>query len=384
MSRSRASAGLLAGAAALGLAGVSSIGSLAGAAAPSAVVYNFTGAPQQYVVPDGVCSVTVEALGAQGGGGSITTWFAWVAGGHTIFVLPEPSGLGARATSTVSVTPGESLQVDVGGKGDVEGLLDDASSGFSTPHAGQGADGAQWRADLSQSPVGATVVHSVEAAFAGSRISQEVSGFALGSVELVLNFIVLIAGSLFFAANPRVYERGFLLLIPRTMRPAIADALADLGHTLRLWLGAQIILMTTMGILVGVGLYIAGVPSSAALGLLAAISEFIPYVGPTAAMLPALGLAATAGPEQVVGALVTYAVVRLIQTNFITPYVQHRIIAIPPAITLFAILSIGYIFGLFGLFFSAAILVTGFTLVRSLYLREVLGEPIERPGESDS
>jgi predicted PurR-regulated permease PerM len=243
----------------------------------------------------------------------------------------------------------------------------------------------QWGDELSRSPVGAAMVNSVRAAFAGSRISQEVSGLALGSVQLVLNFIVLIVGSLFFAANPRIYERGFLLLIPRTMRPAIADALADLGHTLRLWLGAQIILMTTMGILVGVGLYIAGVPSSAALGLLAAISEFIPYVGPTAAMLPALGLAATAGAGQVAGALATYAVVRLIQTNFITPYIQHRIIAIPPAITLFAILSIGYIFGLFGLFFSAAILVVVFTLVRSLYLREVLGEPIERSGkESDS
>jgi len=240
-----------------------------------------------------------------------------------------------------------------------------------------------WRADLSQSPVGAAMVHSVEAALAGSRISQEVSGFALGSVELVLNFIVLIAGSLFFAANPRVYERGFLLLIPRSKRPAVADALDDLGHTLRLWLRAQLILMTSMGVLVGVGLYIAGVPSSAALGLLAGISEFIPYVGPTAAMLPALGLAATRGGGQLAGALATYAVVRLIQSNFITPYIQNRLIDIPPAITLFAILSIGYIFGLFGLFFSAAILVTAFTLIRSLYLREVLGEPIERPGGAD-
>ncbi|MCI1142453.1 hypothetical protein MOP88_09310 [Sphingomonas sp. WKB10] len=36
------------------------------------------------------------------------------------------------------------------------------------------------------------------------------------------------------------------------------------------------------------------------------------------------------------------------------------------------------IFGIFGLFFSAALLVVIFTLVRSLYLREVLGEDIPR------
>jgi len=242
----------------------------------------------------------------------------------------------------------------------------------------------QWEAQLSQSPVGSKVVDSVQAAFAGSKVSQEISSVAFGSIELILNFIVLIIGSLFFAANPAIYERGFLLLIPRDKRPAMHDALDDLAHTLRLWLRAQLILMATMGILVGIGLYITGVPSSAALGLLAAISEFIPYVGPTAAMLPALGLAATRGAGEVGGALATYAIVRLIQTNFITPYVQNRVIDIPPAITLFAILSIGYIFGLFGLFFSAAILVTVFTLIRSLYLREVLGEAIEAPGESDS
>jgi predicted PurR-regulated permease PerM len=141
--------------------------------------------------------------------------------------------------------------------------------------------------------------------------------------------------------------------------------------------------MTSMGLLVGVGLWMAGVPSPAALGLLAGLSEFIPYVGPAAAMLPALGLAATGGSGALIGCLVVFAGVRIIQTNFLTPFVQSRVIAIPPAVTLFAIIGIGFVFGLFGLFFSAALLVVIFTLVRSLYLREVLGEDIElRPGDS--
>ncbi|MEG8039866.1 hypothetical protein QP166_11140 [Sphingomonas sp. LR60] len=36
---------------------------------------------------------------------------------------------------------------------------------------------------------------------------------------------------------------------------------------------------------------------------------------------------------------------------------------------------------MFGLFFSGGILVVGFTLVRSLYLREMLGEDIPRSRE---
>jgi predicted PurR-regulated permease PerM len=236
----------------------------------------------------------------------------------------------------------------------------------------------QLAAYLSQSPVGAKFVDAVRQAYAGSRVAQDVGGLVQGAGELLLNFILLLVGALFFAGDPKLYERGFLYLIPPSKRQAAEDALFDVGSVLRLWLRSSLILMTSMGILIGLGLWFSGVPSAAALGLLAGLSEFIPYVGPTAAMLPALGLAATKGTGPLIGALVTYAVVRLIQTNFITPYVQKRVIAIPPAITVFAIIGIGVIFGIFGLFFSAALLVVIYTLVRSLYLREVLGEDIPR------
>ncbi len=239
----------------------------------------------------------------------------------------------------------------------------------------------QLAAYLSQTPVGAKVVDAVQAAFAGSRVAQDIGGLAQGAGELILNSVLVLVGAIFFAVDPKVYERGFLLLMPPSKRAAMEDALGDVASTLRLWLRAQLIQMTTMGVLIGVGLAIAGVPSAPALGLLVALSEFVPYIGPTAAMLPALGLAATVGTEQIVWTLVVFAVVRLLQTNFITPYVTSRVIAIPPAITLFAILAIGAVFGLFGLFFSAAILVVIFTLIRSLYLRDVLGEDIPRSEE---
>ena len=236
----------------------------------------------------------------------------------------------------------------------------------------------QFAAWLSRSAVGAKLVSAVQVAYAGSQAAQDISGLLRGAGEIALNALLLLVGAIFFAADPRVYERGVLLLVPPRHRPAFEDALFDVASTLRLWLRAQLIQMTTMGVLVGVGLWIAGVPSAAALGLLAGLSEFIPYVGPTAAMLPALGLAATKGGSPIIGTLATYAVVRLVQTNFITPIVTNRVISIPPAMTLFVIVGIGYVFGLFGLFFSAALLVVIFTLIRSLYLREVLGEDIPK------
>jgi predicted PurR-regulated permease PerM len=229
---------------------------------------------------------------------------------------------------------------------------------------------------LSASPVGAKIVAAVNAAYAGSRVASDISGLLLGAGTLLLNVIIVIIGSFFLAGDPTAYERGLLLLIPRSKRAPFARAIEETGRTLQLWLRSTLFLMVTMGIEVGIGLWIAGVPSAAALGLLAAVSEFIPYVGPTFAMIPAIGIAATKGSSTLGAAFAVYIAVRLFQTNLVTPWAQKRIIAIPPAITLFCIIGIGVITGIYGLFFAAPLQVAAFSLVRNLYLPEVIGEEL--------
>ena len=68
---------------------------------PGSATFNYTGGEQTFVVPAGVVSITIVATGAQGG-----TGFGAIGGA---------GGLGGRTTATVSVTPGASLTVRVGG-----------------------------------------------------------------------------------------------------------------------------------------------------------------------------------------------------------------------------------------------------------------------------
>jgi hypothetical protein len=82
------------------------------AAAPTTVTFGFTGTQQTFVVPSNICSLTVTALGGQGGAEE-----RGVAG-----------GLGGSATATISVQPGSTLQVQVGGAG-VAGQTDIPGAG---------------------------------------------------------------------------------------------------------------------------------------------------------------------------------------------------------------------------------------------------------------
>ena len=65
-----------------------------------------TGAMQQFVVPAGITAVAIDAAGAAGGAGN----------------LNRAGGGGARLVATFPVTPGETLNVVVGGMGDSTGL----------------------------------------------------------------------------------------------------------------------------------------------------------------------------------------------------------------------------------------------------------------------
>jgi PKD repeat protein len=69
---------------------------------PVEQVYNFTGSVQNFTVPAGVTSVQVECWGAEGQIGNLTS--------------TGIGGLGGYATGTLAVTPGQSLNIYVGGK----------------------------------------------------------------------------------------------------------------------------------------------------------------------------------------------------------------------------------------------------------------------------
>ncbi len=69
--------------------------------------FNFTGGMQTFTVPAGVTSIDITALGAQGGSGA--------AGGAS--VAGGAGGLGASATGTLAVVPGQVLNIFVGGQG---------------------------------------------------------------------------------------------------------------------------------------------------------------------------------------------------------------------------------------------------------------------------
>jgi predicted PurR-regulated permease PerM len=213
-------------------------------------------------------------------------------------------------------------------------------------------------------------------------IARHLAGIGSAVVGALSAFFVAVIGGFFLAADPALYRRGLVKLLPQSQHARAEDALLASGEALKLWLAAQFISMTIVGILAGLGTWLLGLPSPLALGLFAGLAGFVPLLGSIAGAVPALLLAlANGGASLFLWTALLFIAVQQVESNMITPLVEKRLVSLPPALLLFSVVAIGLLFGLPGVVLAAPLTVLAFVLVKKLYVRQTLGQRTEVPGE---
>lgn len=215
----------------------------------------------------------------------------------------------------------------------------------------------------------------------GGGVMSNMSAIATSVGAALADTLLVLFGGIYLAARPDFYRSGIIKLVPQSGRALTAEALDDSGRALRLWLLGRLVSMTVVGILTGFGLWLIGVPSALTLGLLSALLEFIPFIGPIIASVPAILLALLIGPEEALWTAGLYLIVQQIEGNLLEPLVQQRAVELPPALLLFSLVAGGLLFGMVGIIFAAPLLVVTYVLVKRLYVREALHTKTTIPGE---
>jgi predicted PurR-regulated permease PerM len=213
-----------------------------------------------------------------------------------------------------------------------------------------------------------------EALLSGNVVSR--IGGALGAVAgAVTNlFLVLFAG-LYIAAQPGLYRDGFLRLVPPSNRDRIDATLTRCGAALRAWLLGQVIAMVAVGTLTWAGLALLAVPSALALGMFAGLAEFVPIMGPIAAAVPALIIALSQDARLALWVLALFVVIQQFEGNLLQPMIQRKMLALPPAITMFAVIAFAILFGAMGVLLAAPLAVVTLIVVQDLYVAAIEETP---------
>jgi predicted PurR-regulated permease PerM len=227
------------------------------------------------------------------------------------------------------------------------------------------------QSQLRTSPAGAAVLeHAQKLVPTGQTLVNAATATLAALGGAVSGVAIVLVGGLYLAAQPKLYVGGLLRLFPDRSRARVAETLDAVTVSLRNWLKGQALGMLFVGFATGLGLWLAGLPGAWAIGLIAGVAEFVPYLGILVAVIPATVLAFGQSTETGLWTIAVLIAVQQLQGNLVMPLLQNRMVDLPPAVTIFGIVAAGILFGIPGVLLATPLTIVVLVLVRRLYLHE--------------
>jgi predicted PurR-regulated permease PerM len=213
------------------------------------------------------------------------------------------------------------------------------------------------------------------------NVTSSVTAFFSTTFGFLGNLIVLVALTLYLAATPRKYLDGLVRLVPPPRRGRAEQVLNAVGFHLKWWLIGRAVAMVVVTVVTGVGLAAMGVEQYLVLALLSGLLTSIPFFGPIIAAVPAILIALAHDPMTALWVAGVYWLAQAVENYLVTPLVQQRFVHLPPILTIMAVVLVGGLFGVLGLIVATPLALMILVLVKTLYVKDCLGDHLEVPGE---
>jgi predicted PurR-regulated permease PerM len=201
---------------------------------------------------------------------------------------------------------------------------------------------------------------------------QELSSYLASGVQTGVGFLtglVLAVALLYFILRDGVDLWNWVLrrFAPET-RPVLDRAGRRSWDMLAGFIRGTAIIAAIDATLIGIGLWLLGVPVAFALAVLVFLGAFIPFVGAFFSGLVAVLVAfADEGWEIALVALALVVAVQFIEGNFLQPIIQSRTVDLHPAVILLAVAAGASLFGILGAYLAVPVTAVVFAAVASIH-----------------
>src|SRR5215218_8522189 len=200
--------------------------------------------------------------------------------------------------------------------------------------------------------------------------------FLTHTVEALGGILIVVFLSIYLAADPQLYRRGVLALIPHRRRAQAAIVMDRVAEVLRKWLVTQLIAMLVIGGVTTIVLLVLGVKAAFALGVLAGLFEFIPTIGPLLSAIPAVAMGFLDSPEKAATVAVAFWLIQFLENHILIPLLMKGGMDLPPALTVVTQALLALVFGFLGLMVAVPLLATVMVMVQVLYVEQrAVGAP---------
>ena len=234
-----------------------------------------------------------------------------------------------------------------------------------------------WAATVEPRPLGVALtglIDSVHRALqpSSSQASPDLLiqlGFT--AAEAVIGVVAVLTLTYFWLTERAHLQRFALALVPADRRQGTREAWNQIELRLGGWVRGQLILMGFVGVTTTIAYFLIGLQGPLLLGVLAALFEAIPLVGPALGAVPALAVAALTGdPTTVLLVAAVYFAIQVVEGNILLPLVMHNAIGVPPFLVVVSILAGGFIAGIPGALIALPLIAAILVVVERLQARD--------------
>jgi predicted PurR-regulated permease PerM len=204
-------------------------------------------------------------------------------------------------------------------------------------------------------------------------LSVTKSGGALAAAVLSLFLIPIITFYLLRDWDVIMVHLG--ALVPESQRDTIFRLARESDDVLGAFLRGQLLVMLALAVMYSLGLSFVGLKFAIAIGVVAGLVSFVPYLGFVFGIGIA-GMTVVLEPDplwRLVGVIATFSVAQFIEGSVLTPKLVGDKIGLHPVLVIFAVAAGGQLFGFFGILLAlpaAAVLSVLVRFAYDRYLRE--------------
>ena len=185
-----------------------------------------------------------------------------------------------------------------------------------------------------------------------------------------ITVIIAVALTTYYWVSEKVYvKKRFLMLFPNETKSKADKISHNLSTQIGGYMIAQLSVMFAAGLFTSIGLLLIGVKSWFVIGLLTAIFDIIPIVGPIIAGIIALLMNIQSGPLTGVLIVVVFFAAQWLQNAWARPIVYSKFLDINPVIIVMALLIAAKFLGFWGVILAPAMAAVVCTLLDELYIK---------------
>ena len=202
-----------------------------------------------------------------------------------------------------------------------------------------------------------------------------------GLLSALLDIVLVLVLSLYaLIEGPRLID-ALRSNAPVRYRPRIGLVIGAVARVVGGYIRGQLILSSLIGVLVGVGMELLGVPYAILLGLMAFLLEFIPTLGTLLSGVICILVALTQGWLLALLVLAYFVLIHLLEGYVVAPRVLAKAIGLHPAASIIALLVGAELFGVWGALFAAPVAGLLQALIVALWEEWRQAHPTQFPEE---